>query len=387
MNANLSTLLNMLAYCRPRGSQTETEFIDRYIRPLPSASQDGWGNWHVKVGESRTLFSCHTDTVAITDGRQTLHYDPTTGLAQLSKRSRQRSRCLGADDTIGVFLMCQMIARRIPGHYVFHYGEESGGIGSSALVAGVEPLWLQSFDRIIAFDRKGTSDVITWQGYGQCCSDTFARALASALNTAEPTCQYAPSDRGVYTDSAEYVSVIGECTNISVGYYHEHTRREYVDTAHVLRLLKALVRVDWEALPCERKPGDDDSGYLSHWRNWSHTRSATVVDAQDYIIAGTTTEECLGCGVLCDMIELDRDGLCKDCARACGQDAYAYLDPEYARVQAALALQQCQQDLTQRRAKPQLVARCHGCRMLAPVNASRLCQVCDDALERSEYGS
>jgi hypothetical protein len=247
----LDELREMHTYARPYGSATERAFIARYIAPLPNATEDAYGNWHVTVGESHTLWSCHTDTVHRAEGRQTLHYDTETGILQLSRRSRKRMSCLGADDTVGVFLMRNMVLAGVRGHYIFHFGEEVGGIGSRALALQHEDL-LRTFDRAIALDRAGYSDIITSQMWDDTASDTFATALAEQL---EPSGSFRPC-AGVYTDTAEYAHIIPECSNISVGYFNAHSKHEYVDTAYVLWLLKRLCAIDAELLPTVRNPHD-----------------------------------------------------------------------------------------------------------------------------------
>ena len=69
---------------------------------------------------------------------------------------------LGADDKLGCYIMCRLIEAGVSGLYVFHVGEEVGGIGSSYL-AKTYPDKFHNIDRCIAFDRKGYSDVITHQ--------------------------------------------------------------------------------------------------------------------------------------------------------------------------------------------------------------------------------
>jgi hypothetical protein len=110
------------------------------------------------------------------------------------------------------------------------------------------------FDRAIAFDRRGTDSVITHQGYGRCCSDIFGQALATALNGDDFNLMYSTDDSGVYTDTAEFVDNIPECTNISIGYYSEHGEREHLDVNHLQRLADAVLLFDWDALPVERDP-------------------------------------------------------------------------------------------------------------------------------------
>jgi hypothetical protein len=154
---------------------------------------------------------------------------------------------LGADCGAGVALMVHMIMHGLPGHYVFHAAEEVGGVGSGKLAdSGVLK---GHFDRAIAFDRKATHSVITHQACGQCCSDEFADALCDQLNVADSTFMFAPDDTGVYTDTAEYIDQIRECTNVSVGYYGEHTSNESLDYTFLEQLAAAVLLVKWEELP------------------------------------------------------------------------------------------------------------------------------------------
>lgn len=245
-SAFISTLIDMHGYCRPMGSQTETDFIARYIANLPNAECDQSGNWHVTVGDSPILWSCHTDTVHSKEGRQKVRYFKKTGLLALATDSK--SSCLGADDTAGVFLCREMILAKVPGHYVFHYGEERGGIGSSELAEKC-PEFLKQFQFAIALDRQGHADVITHQGMGRTASDAFAESLCKQLGGF-----YEPSSHGVYTDTEEYCGIIPECTNVSIGYTRAHSPAESLDTRHVLRLLEKLKTLDASKLVCEREP-------------------------------------------------------------------------------------------------------------------------------------
>ena len=61
-------------------------------------------------------------------------------------------------------------------------------------------------------------------------------------------------DTGVYTDTAEFKGLIPECTNLSVGYAHQHGPNEEVDIRHLLALAAVAVNVNWETLPTERDP-------------------------------------------------------------------------------------------------------------------------------------
>jgi hypothetical protein len=94
------------------------------------------------------------------------------------------------------------------------------------------------------------------------CSDEFARDLASQLNNYR--LNFKPDNTGVYTDSAEFTSVIPECTNVSVGYYQEHTFNEHQDIEHLYKLAESCLQVEWEKLPTKR----DMTKVESKWDNW-----------------------------------------------------------------------------------------------------------------------
>jgi hypothetical protein len=58
----------------------------------------------------------------------------------------------------------------------------------------------------------------------------------------------------VFTPTLLSLLIIPECTNISVGYYSEHTVNEQQDINHLIDLCVACVSVDWESLPVVRDP-------------------------------------------------------------------------------------------------------------------------------------
>jgi hypothetical protein len=189
------------------------------------------------------MFTSHLDTVETHRVGLTkkVFLDPVTN--QLFANNQ----VLGADDGAGVALLCHMIKEQVAGHYFFFAGEEIGGIGSSYLADNFDTLFpTLKLNRAIAFDRKGTSDVIVSQFCGTCCSDSFALALCKKLGT-----EYKPA-QGSFTDTANFVSFILECTNVSVGYYNEHSKNEYLDLTYLQSLAKKVCEIDWERLPTSR---------------------------------------------------------------------------------------------------------------------------------------
>lgn len=269
----VSRLVEMLAHMRPAGSKTERRFIRDYISPL-GMCQDKAGNLYKRIGTAPVLWSCHTDTVHRQGGKQTVIVDGAT--ARLPYNSK--SNCLGADDTVGVWLMCEMIQAGIEGLYIFHRGEECGGIGSD-YIAKKTPELLKGIKCAIAFDRYGYEDVITHQFGTRCCSDVFAKSLAYALGLG-----HAPDDGGTFTDTAQYTDLIGECTNVAVGYHKQHTFLETCDLAFAWRMRNALMAIDLSALVFKREPGEWDP--LDY--KWSFGNSTSREDVWDNDNDGAT---------------------------------------------------------------------------------------------------
>lgn len=332
-------LLEMLSYRRPMGSATERAFITRFILPL-SPIQDDYQNYHVWIANpdgtsSRVLWSCHTDTVHKAEGRQIVRYDPLTGVIDLSRRAKRTgSNCLGADDTAGVFILTELIAAKVPGHYIFHYGEERGGHGSSD-IANLQPELLDGAEIAIALDRRGHGDIVTFQYGMRCASEAFATSLGAALLAVDSRLPYT-STHGVYTDTAEYIGIVAECTNLSVGYFHEHTPLECLDSAHVFQLLNALKRLDTSSLVVKRDPTEDD------WRQMGFTvfgsqGSSVIVDAD--IIEDTDLCVCGHAFAQHDTAD-NECTLCTDCEYFTEADRHndtpTYLDPDWEAVQRAL---------------------------------------------------
>lgn len=242
--------------------------------------KDKMGNLWIRVGGEydektyeqkgvSTIFSCHMDTMHNTadpiqlmlstgpkaDDRGFLYAvkpdDPTSGAL------------LGADDKTGCYIMLRMIHKKIPGLYLFHVGEERGCVGSRH-IANTSAHKLKHYKRAIAFDRMHYNDVIHTQRGDRLCSVEFADGLAAALNTAikgitkmdtiAEKYVFTPCT-GVFTDTANYSKDVPEITNLSVGYFGQHSELEKQDWEWLKSyFLPALFTMDWEALPTKRDP-------------------------------------------------------------------------------------------------------------------------------------
>jgi len=256
-------ILNIFSYRRQHMSKGEEQFIKDYMSDFePIKDNKGmiiafkYDN-HNPTAINNILWTSHIDTVHHSEPNkifQEVYMDDMTKTAFVT----EKCDCLGADDGAGVWLMLEMIKNNVEGTYMFFRGEEQGCIGSSAMAKEYEE-YLKNFTHAIAFDRKGKTDVITYQR-GECCSEEFGKAMADVLGMG-----YEPSDLGVYTDTAEFLHLIPECSNLSVGYQSQHTSTETQDLAFLIQLRDKLISVDWAntELPIVREPKHED-----HW-GWS----------------------------------------------------------------------------------------------------------------------
>lgn len=245
--------LQLTSMTYPYGTE---KMLEKY---LPKGfNRDDYGNYFIKIPradgtESDSMFTCHLDTACkeqvLVKHVQTDKYISTNGKS-----------ILGADDKAGMVVILYMIENKVPGLYYFFIGEEVGCIGSSA----ASKYDSSHIKRCVSFDRRDTCSVITHQMYGRCCSDDFANELSMRLNNAGYELDLYPDSTGVVTDSASFMEKISECTNISVGYYDEHTYKEKQDIDFLVKLCRSVVNIDWESLPTKRDPLEYDDDY-DYW--------------------------------------------------------------------------------------------------------------------------
>jgi hypothetical protein len=263
------TLDRALSVKRPHGAASTVKFSHWLAANLPDgigAEFDDCGNMHIDTRAStanRTLFVAHVDTVHRNSGKNRIKKTRTHWHAD--------GDVLGADDGAGCAMLMHLIHSGVPAYYVFTVGEEKGGIGATWLAKN-KPDLLRQFDRAIAFDRRGIDSVITHQGWGRCCSDEFGQSLCDALGSFDQNLMHLNDDTGVYTDTAEFIDLIPECTNISIGYSNEHTVNESLNIPYFEMLAGAAANVDWDSLPVARDPLKPD---FDDWQRYRGSHYST----------------------------------------------------------------------------------------------------------------
>ena len=274
-NYILNTFLRLTSKTYP--FNTENELVNDMIKSKifpKDIQEDKHGNYFYKIGRSRTMFTAHLDTSG--HERRNVKHVIDKNIVKTDGKT-----ILGADDKAGVTIMLYMINHKIPGLYYFFIGEETGCIGSGKLAKYGD---LEGkYDRVVSFDRRNTGSVITYQSFTRCCSDTFANALADQLN--KSGLEYKIDEGGIYTDSAEFTEIIPECTNLSVGYYKEHTSGEYQDIEHLEKLANACLSVKWETLPIKRDKSKTE------YKSYSYINTSTYKPKTDLTYYGNRVSD------------------------------------------------------------------------------------------------
>lgn len=282
--------------------------LERY---LPNGwKKDEVGNYYWEIGNSETLFTCHLDTYS-EKFRRVNHV-----ISQKDPYiiSTDKTTILGGDNKLGTTILIGMIERGVPGTYYFFLGEEpilSGGVwGSKGALETRGSDYFKKFKRCIAFDRRGYGSIVVRQMGRNCCSKEFARKIADEFNIRGIEWD-SESGFGYYTDTAVFMDVIPECTNISAGGFNEHSKKEWVDLNYTWKVYQAAIETDWEKMPTVRVPEvrfykegevegkslDQESTNVIKWDNFVHEKLKKEIrkmfkligirPSRDYFKAGT----------------------------------------------------------------------------------------------------
>lgn len=188
---------------------------------------------------------------------------------------------LGADDKAGVAVMLHMIRAKVPGHYMFYVGEERGMKGS---LAHIKKLSQEGYpySQVVSFDRGGDNSIITHQLAEPCASPEYVAALRTELS--KHRLVYRGDDTGTYTDSYSHIGRAVEATNLSVGYYRQHTVSEVQDLGFLGVLAEAATKIPWGELPLVGVEGMYD---YNRWGDYSLERGLLSKPNLESVLYGT----------------------------------------------------------------------------------------------------
>ena len=141
------------------------------------------------------------------------------------------AKCLGGDDRCGVYTALQLIDLGFPFGFAFFCDEEVGCIASSMLAKNIDEN--ESITAFIGLDRRGLDNVAVYGYDNSDLINLFENEGYIEVN-------------GSITD----VSLLSEqssrnlaCVNLSVGYYNEHTKREFINIFAIQRAIKTLIKL------------------------------------------------------------------------------------------------------------------------------------------------
>ena len=238
--------LRLTDYTVPAGYEHTLEPV--MMEYVPGLKKDAIGNYYVTIGKSKTLFTSHLDTYSKT--RKKVNH-----IIEGNIIKTDGTTVLGGDNKNGVTILLYMINKSVPGTYFFFIGEESivNGVGcygsTNAMVKNRD--FFSQFDRAIAFDRRGKGSFVVRQSARWCASNEFADA--TILEYKKQGLQFG-KDNAYRTDSAVFMDIIPEITNISSGGAYEHTFIETTDIDYVRNVAIASSNIPWDSLPVVRKP-------------------------------------------------------------------------------------------------------------------------------------
>lgn len=235
--------LKLTEYTIPYGHESK---LEKY---LPTGfKKDSIGNYYYEIGNSTTLFTTHLDTFS---GK----YEKVNHVIEDYIIKTDGTTILGGDNKLGTTILIGMIENKIPGVYYFFLGEEpilSGGLYGSRNALKSNTEYFKKFKRCIAFDRREYGSIVVRQMGRMCCSKDFAEKIADEFDIRGIKWDQT-GGFGYYTDTAVFMDVIEECTNISAGGFHEHYKKEWVDLNYTYEVYKTALDVDWESLPVVRE--------------------------------------------------------------------------------------------------------------------------------------
>lgn len=239
--------LKLTEYTIPFGYEKTLEPI--LYKYIPNLKQDSIGNYYVKIGNSKTLFTSHLDTFS-------KRHEKVNHIIENGIIKTDGTTVLGGDNKNGVLILMYMIHNGVPGTYYFFIGEEGGVSPEISCYGSTKALetyldLFNTFDRAIAFDRRGEGSIVIKQRGRICASDEFASALIDEF--AKSGLEF-KKDYAYGTDSAVFLDTIPEITNISAGGKYEHSFLESTDINYLTKVAKAAVNVNWENLPVVREP-------------------------------------------------------------------------------------------------------------------------------------
>lgn len=193
----------------------QVKFANHYILMIPN---------RIKENCLLPLISCHTDTVRASQEIRNIHEE------RGCLYNRDKFDCLGGDDRAGIAIALSLIRDYTPAIFLFCDGEETTSIGSTEFIQKEEETIMKT-NCYIGLDRRGANDLALYDYVSDSLNKLFI------LENYE-------EKGGSVTDVSSIASEYPKPTvNLSVGFYNEHTQKEYVNLLDAYNTYMRISRV------------------------------------------------------------------------------------------------------------------------------------------------
>lgn len=181
------------------------------------------------IGKKDIMLLAHMDTVFSTPPTIFIH-DKEQGLLT-------SPHGIGGDDRCGIYGILTLLLAGYRPHILFTEDEEIGGIGADK--ASKTEVIPDSIKYLIQLDRRGEKDAVYY-----CCGNSKFHNFIEDYGFDHA--------RGSFTDIDTLMPVWDICgVNLSIGYYNEHNKNEYINLNYMSETLKKVAKMI-ETLPDEK---------------------------------------------------------------------------------------------------------------------------------------
>lgn len=248
---NTKLLLELFKIPAPSYSEEiMAEYIKNKLNELKIPyKQDSMGNIYNTSYNNKPLLCAHMDTVQDNYDLALIEY------INIKNNCLSGYGVIGGDDKCGIYIILETLKNREV-NFLFCVQEEVGGRGSSSWILG------RRLDHIpygLVLDRMGNTDILCTQ------NDYGVRELEIFLHEVGKDFGYSPA-MGTFSDADSLNEVIS-CANLSVGYYGQHTKHEFVDLVDLEQAFKYVNAIITHVKETFKKPEKTRYDYRSN-KNW-----------------------------------------------------------------------------------------------------------------------
>ena len=170
---------------------------------------------------------------------------------------------IGGDDRVGVWAILQILKTHKP-HVLFCEDEEAGAHGARKFIkSGIEP----DIKYIIGLDRRGKNDAVFYD----CANEKFTEFVTS-FGFKETFGSF--SDISIIAPALSVAAV-----NLSVGFFNEHTKHEYIDLSATKKTIKRVkLMLETKTEKFEYIPYEWGGKWGNIWENFDYSDTMELVE-------------------------------------------------------------------------------------------------------------